>query len=151
NMSHEIRTPMNGIIGTLNLLNDTKLSDDQSSLVDVMRNSSYALLHLINDILDFSKLMSKMMALEKQPITVRQLIDETMDLFGYMAAEKGVELCHYVDDSTPATIFADRQRLQQVLTNLIGNAVKFTYEGEVFVSFSGREVITEKGARELIL
>lgn len=151
NMSHEIRTPMNGILGTLNLLNDTGLKDDQKSLVDVMHNSGYALMRLINDILDYSKLLGRMMTLEKEPITVRELIDETMDRFSYAAAEKGIELCHYVDDSAPATVFADRERLQQLMSNLIGNAVKFTYEGEVMVSFSGRQVVHNSGSNDLIL
>ena len=151
NMSHEIRTPMNGILGTLNVLNDTGLTDEQKSIVDVMCNSGNALMSLINDILDFSKLSASSMTLDKEPITVRELIDETMDLFSYSAAEKGIELCHYVDDSTPATIFTDRERLQQLMSNLIGNAVKFTYEGEVSVTFSGRQVVHEGGSNDLIL
>lgn len=116
-----------------------------------MHNSGYALMSLIDDILDFSTLVARMIKLENQPIMVRELVDETMEQFSYAAASKGVELCHYVDDSTPATIFADRERLKQLMSNLIGNAVKFTYEGEVMVSFSGRQVVHSSGSKDLIL
>ncbi|NNE91989.1 MAG: response regulator [Verrucomicrobiales bacterium] len=136
NMSHEIRTPMNGIIGTTSLLFETELSGEQKELVQIMRSSGQSLVHLINDVLDFSKLESDKMELEAAPVDVRELIEETIEMFAYYAAEGNQELIYFVDKSVPEVIFGDRERIKQVLVNLVGNAVKFTPEGEIVVSIS---------------
>ncbi|MCB1233460.1 MAG: response regulator [Verrucomicrobiae bacterium] len=138
NMSHEIRTPMNGIIGTLNLLRDTGLSEDQRGLVEVMQSSGYNLLHLINDVLDFSKIESRTLKLEKGPVKIREMIGEVTDMFAYAAAEKDLELVHFIDDSVPDVIFGDRARIQQILINLVANAIKFTEKGEVLITVLSR-------------
>jgi len=151
NMSHEIRTPMNGIVGTLNLLRETGLTEDQRSLVEVMQSSGHSLMQLINDILDFSRIESKTMTIEKEPVSVRRLVDETVEMFAYAAAEKDLEMVHFVDDSVPQTIFADSERLKQILCNLIGNAIKFTEVGEVVITVLASVTKSATGADEIRL
>lgn len=150
NMSHEIRTPMNGIIGTTSLLRETALTEEQTELVQIMMSSGRSLIHLINDVLDFSKLESEKMNLENIPVDLSSLIEETIDMFGYQAAENRLELIYFIERRVPALIFCDRERLKQVLVNLLGNAMKFTNKGEIIVTARLTSKHVEGGDRATI-
>ena len=133
NMSHEIRTPLNGVIGMLELLEETALSDEQRSLVTTAVSSGDALLGVINDVLDFSKIEAGKLELEERAFDPREVVESTCSMLAPQAHAKGVELTLFVDDSVPATLRGDEHRLRQVLTNLLANAIKFTALGEVSV------------------
>ena len=133
NMSHEIRTPLNGVIGMLELLEDTPLSDEQRALVDTAVSSGDALLAVINDVLDFSKIEAGKLELEQRAFDPRELVESTGAMLAPQAQAKGVELTLFVDDAVPGTLRGDEHRVRQVLTNLLANAIKFTDYGEVSV------------------
>jgi len=134
-MSHEIRTPMNGVIGmTSLLLESTKLTTEQREYLETIRHSGDTLLALINDILDFSKIESGKMEFEKQPLDLRDCVESCLDLFALSAQEKRLELIAGIDPDVPIAVEGDANRLRQALVNLVGNAIKFTEEGEVVVS-----------------
>ncbi len=134
NMSHEIRTPMNGVIGMTALLAQTKLSDEQNDYVATVRSSGEALLQIINDILDFSKIEEGRLELDESPFDLRECLEQSLDVIAPIAASKGLETGYLIEPNPPPLINADSARVRQVLVNLLGNAVKFTSEGEVYVS-----------------
>ena len=124
---------MNGVIGMTALLLDTELTDEQREYVEATRSSADALLTIINDILDFSKIESGKLELESHPFELHTCIEEALDLLAPKAAEKKLDLAYVVDDTIPKILVSDVTRLRQILVNLVGNAVKFTQQGEVVV------------------
>ncbi|MFM9886446.1 MAG: ATP-binding protein [Burkholderiales bacterium] len=134
NMSHEIRTPMNGVIGMAELLLRTRLDGKQSSFAQRIHRSGSALLRVIDDILDFSKIEAGRLTLEVTTFDLRELIGEIIDLLDGQARGNGIALSFLIDEDVPAMLKGDPLRLRQVITNLVGNALKFTKQGEVAVT-----------------
>jgi signal transduction histidine kinase/CheY-like chemotaxis protein len=134
NMSHEIRTPMNGVIGMANLLFDTGLSPLQSEYTGIVKSSAESLLTIINDILDFSKIEAGKFEIDPFPFSLRETLAPLVKMLALRAGEAGVELTCDIPPEVPDRLVGDAGRLKQVLTNLIGNAIKFTSRGEVAIS-----------------
>ncbi|MEX0331432.1 MAG: PAS domain S-box protein [Puniceicoccaceae bacterium] len=136
NMSHEIRTPMNGVLGMCTVLAGTSLNDEQGEYLSVIRKSADGLLGIIEDILDFSKIEAGKLKLEQVESNVVDLVEDALDLFSLSTTEKGLDLLHHIDPDVPERLVLDPTRLRQILVNLLGNAVKFTEEGQIILRVS---------------
>lgn len=133
-MTHELRTPMNGVLGMATLLSDTTLDDDQHDMLNILQSSGEKLLALINDILDFSKIEANKLELEPVPFAIQNCIEETLNVVRSSATAKGLSLTYQIDESVPTRVIQDVNRVGQILTNLVGNAVKFTHTGSIEIT-----------------
>jgi signal transduction histidine kinase/CheY-like chemotaxis protein len=135
-MSHEIRTPMNGVIGLLGLLKDAPLAAEQLKMIRMAHESAEKLLGVINDILDFSKIEAGKLEIQSQYFTPRDLVNDVLNMYWLKVQNNSIKLVSTIDDSVPVAVKGDKARLRQVLINLIGNAIKFTERGEVFLGLA---------------
>lgn len=148
NMSHELRTPMNGIIGFTDLVLTTELRDTQREYLQYVNKSSYILLDLINDILDFSKIEAGKLIIDTQPFKLSEIVEETVDMLSIKAFEKNIELVCNIDPELPCQLKGDAIRIKQILVNLLGNALKFTNNGDILVNVQlENEIYTNNGER----
>ncbi len=143
NMSHEIRTPMNGIIGMTEVLLNTPLSPTQHEYAVLVKNSADSLLDLLNDILDFSKIEAGKLELDPFRFGLRDSLGDTLQTLAVRAATKGLELAYHIPPALPDSLVGDLGRVRQIIVNLVGNAIKFTEEGEVVVSVDAEETTAD--------
>ena len=137
NMSHEIRTPMNGVLGMAELLSRTNLDAKQQEFADIIMKSGNALLTIINDVLDFSKIDAGQLVLNEQPTHLAEIVGDVATLVAATAAEQEVELITRIDPGLPESVMADGGRIRQILINIVGNAIKFTQKGHVYIEVFG--------------